>query len=223
MSAGMHSQRTVNVFSGEDVPEYLAVFIGGFGDVWLGLSSRLEKQFSGFLPGVKYASAYYHWNGGSRSVLSDRCGRISEELEQVRRKLPYMPVVLVGHSYGGSGAVEVARRMTARHAVDLCLITIDAVARRQKNDRPEAVNWWGNSYLGEGGGLVEVVPRVGGRWGHCPGADMNLPFSGFQKDKAGNLYSHSRPGPMLYEAPSDEACSLFEAAAAWLEGKAVRG
>lgn len=121
------------------------------------------------------------------------------------------------HSYGGSCAVEVARRQAPCPA-PLCLLTIDAVARRQKNSRPESVDWWGNSYLGEGGGFMDAVPRMGGRWGHCSGADVNLSFSGFRADRAGHPYCHRRPGPMLYESPSEEERSLYEEAAFWLRG-----
>lgn len=218
MGSVMHFQRTLNLFPREGVPGYLAVFIGGFGDVVAGCLSRVEQRFSGFLPEVAHATAYYHWDGGGCGVFMDRCGKIAEELEAVRRKYPGLPVVLVGHSYGGSCAVEVARRQSVQ-AAPLCLLTIDAVARRQKSARPACVEWWGNTYLREGGGLMDVIPRIGGRWGHCAGADVNLAFSGFQRDREGCFYSHRRPAPMLYESPVEGERSLFQAASAWLEGR----
>ena len=138
------------------------------------------------------------------------------ELEELRRSYPGLPVVLIGHSYGGSCAVEVARRQSVQ-AAPLCLLTIDAVARRQKSVRPACAEWWGNAYLRDGGGFMDAVPRIGGRWGHCAGADANLAFSGYSRDRKGRLYSHRRPAPMLYEPPGEEACSLFQAAASWLE------
>ena len=112
MGAVMHFQRTLNRFSRENVPGYLAVFIGGFGDMFAGCLSRVEKGFPGFLPGVAYATAYYHWDGGGCGVFFDRCGKIAVELEELRRRYPGLPVVLIGHSYGGSCAVEVARRQS---------------------------------------------------------------------------------------------------------------
>ena len=218
MGSVMHFQRTLNLLSRGSAPGYLAVFIGGFGDVVAGCLSRVEKRFPGFLPGVAHATAYYHWDGGGCGVFLDRCGKIAAELEELRRECPGLPVVLVGHSYGGSCAVEVARRQSVQ-AAPLCLLTIDAVARRQKNARPACVEWWGNAYLRDGGGFMDVVPRIGGRWGHCAGADANLAFSGYRRDREGRLYSHRRPAPMLYEAPLEETCSLFQAASAWLEGR----
>ena len=137
MGAVMHFQRTLNRFSRENVPGYLAVFIGGFGDMFAGCLSRVEKGFPGFLPGVAYATAYYHWDGGGCGVFFDRCGKIAVELEELRRRYPGLPVVLIGHSYGGSCAVEVARRQSVQ-AAPLCLLTVDAVARRQKSVLPPA-------------------------------------------------------------------------------------
>lgn len=214
--SGMHPQRTLNIFSAGQKPDYLTVFIGGFGDVLVGSLSRVEQSFPGFLPDAGHVSAYYHWDGGGLGVFLDRCGRIAEQLNAVREALPEVPVILVGHSYGGSCAVEVARRQSSGGA-PLCLLTIDAVARRQKNKRPSCADWWGNAYLSEGGGLFDVVPRIGGRWGHCEEADTNLAFSGFQSDQDGCLYSHRRPGAMLYEAPEAGLSSLYAAASVWLE------
>lgn len=170
----MHFQRTLNRFSRENVPGYLAVFIGGFGDMFAGCLSRVEKDFPVFAGcGVR--------NGllplGRRRLrrVFDRCGKIAVELEELRRRYPGLPVVLIGHSYGGSCAVEVARRQSVQ-AAPLCLLTVDAVARRQKSVRPACVEWWGNAYLRDGGGFMDAVPRIGGRWGHCAGADANLAF-----------------------------------------------
>lgn len=221
IGAAMHFQRTLNMLALEKAPDYLVVFIGGFCDVLAGCLSRVERNFPGFLKGACHATAYYHWDGGGCSVFLDRCGRIAMELEEARRRWPELPVILIGHSYGGSCALEVARRQAVQ-AFPLCLLTLDAVARRQKNVRPDSVEWWGNSYLREGGGFMDVIPRIGGRWGHCSGADMNMAFSGFLRDHSGRFYSHRRPGPFLYEPPEKGKSSLFEAASLWLAGKMRR-
>lgn len=84
----MHFQRTLNLLSRGSAPGYLAVFIGGFGDVVAGCLSRVEKRFPGFLPGVAHATAYYHWDGGGCGVFLDRCGKIAAELEELRPGMP---------------------------------------------------------------------------------------------------------------------------------------
>ena len=45
MGSVMHFQRTLNLLSRGSAPGYLAVFIGGFGDVVAGCLSRVEKKF----------------------------------------------------------------------------------------------------------------------------------------------------------------------------------
>lgn len=217
----MHPQRLLSIPSGGLPPDYAAVFIGGFGDGLTGCLSRAERRFSGFLPDRKHVSAYYHWDGGGLGIFLDRCGRIADDLRLFQKQLPGTPVVLVGHSYGGSCAVEVARRLDDGMA-PLCLLTIDAVARRQGSERPVTVDWWGNVWLGEGGGLMDAVPRVGGRWGCCPGADMNAAFSGYSLDGFGHLYSHQRPEPMLYDPAERGVPSLHQAASVWLAHRMAR-
>lgn len=164
----MHFQRTLNLLSRGSAPGYLAVFIGGFGDVVAGCLSRVEKRFPGFLPGVAHATAYYHWDGGGCGVFLDRCGKIAAELEELRRECPGLPVVLIGHSYGGSCAVEVARRQAVQ-AAPLCLLTIDAVARRQKNARRPAWNGGGTPTCGTGAASWTWCPGSAAAGGTAPG------------------------------------------------------
>lgn len=73
-------------------------------------------------------------------------------------------------------------------------------------------------YHWDGGGIMDVVPRIGGRWGVCNGADVNLAFSGYCHDSKGRFYTHKRPAPLLYECPSEDGQSLFRLATEWLKG-----
>lgn len=171
----MHFQRTLNRFFPRKRSRVSGCVHRRFRGHVCGLFEPCGERISRFLPGVAYATAYYHWDGGGCGVFFDRCGKIAVELEELRRRYPGLPVVLIGHSYGGSCAVEVARRQSVQ-AAPLCLLTVDAVARRQKSVRPACVEWWGNAYLQDGGGFMDAVPRIGGRWGHCAGADANLAF-----------------------------------------------
>ncbi len=197
------------------MPAYQVVFIGGFADAWAGCLSRMERDFSGFLTDAPFAGAYYHWDGGGCGVFRDRCDRIAADVDAARRAHPDLPFVLVGHSYGGSCALEVARRQTA-HAMPLCVVTIDPVARRQKPARPACVDWWGNSYLVKAWGIKDVLPAIGGRWNYCAGADVNLEFSGRNKDIYGRKFCHDRPNAMFTEAPEAGVKSLFDCVAEWL-------
>ena len=208
MGSVMHFQRTLNLLSRGSAPGYLAVFIGGFGDVVAGCLSRVEKRFPGFLPGVAHATAYYHWDGGGCGVFLDRCGKIAAELEELRRECPGLPIVLIGHSYGGSCAVEVARRQSVQ-AAPLCLLTIDAVARRQKNARPACVEWWGNAYLRDGGGFMDVVPRIGGRWGTAPGRTPTWLFPATGATGRAAFIPTGGPLPCCMKPPRKKRAAFF--------------
>lgn len=204
-------------------PSHMAVFIGGYGDFWMGISRRTCLGFKGFVEQGACLKGYYHWDGGGWGMLGDRCHHIAADLAQAGRLMPGVPLVITGHSYGGSAAMEVARELhrIAPGVSPLIVLTIDAVSRRQPRTRAQGVLFWGNSYLYEGGGPIDVVPRIGGRWGASPEADLDLAFSGYAESSPGLKYSHRRPVPMIFQGPDgDPAGSLAAGAAAVLRGLA---
>ncbi len=82
---------------------------------------------------------------------------------------------------------------------------------------PGAADWWGNSYLKEGGGWKDIIPRIGGRWGYYVAADVNMAFSGYAVDVCGRPYVHDRPEPMLRETSDVNLPSLFDEVVEWLQ------
>lgn len=184
--------------------DYAVVFIGGFIDWLIGVSWRQYRDFEGFDLPMKGLKGFYHWDGGHLGMLADGCHGIADDLNALLAVKPDLHLILVGHSYGGSAAMEVARHLTGVRGGALMVLTLDAVSRRQSCARAPGVDFWGNAFLFRGGGFLDVVPRIGGRWGSCPDADVNLPYDGYIRDRAGNLYSHRRPASMLREAPIGE-------------------
>lgn len=186
-------------------PSHIAVFIGGFGDCCIGISRRTCLAFEGFVEGGRCLKGYYHWDGGAWGMLGDRCHRIAADLAGAAARLPGVPIVVTGHSYGGSAAMEVARELHRLGSeAPLVVLTIDAVSRRQPKTRAQGVLFWGNSYLYEGGGPIDMIPRIGGRWGAAPEADLDLAFSGFAESSPGVRYSHRRPVPMIFQGPDGD-------------------
>lgn len=198
-------------------PAYLALFVGGFGDFCSGMMHRVWKDFDGFFPGIPYVKSYYHWDGGALGLMLDRHQIIARDIALSESVWGNVPVVLVGHSYGASAAMEALRLIDhARGRRDLIVLTVDAVSRRQPKTRAEGVLFWGNSYLREGTDLLDWVARAGGRWGETPDADIDLVFSGRDESSPGVRYSHRNPGPMFYDGPGREGEGLFGHAAAVL-------
>lgn len=199
----MYPQQHLPLNKSEPPPGYAVVFIGGFGDVYLGISKRLHDAFEGFLPEIPFHKSFYHWDGHSLGLLHDNHARIASHIAAYQQRYPDIPIILVGHSYGGSASMAVARKLKIHggNPERLIVLTIDAVSRRQPKTRAQGILFWGNSYLYEGGGLVDIIPRVGGRWGQCQDADIDLSYSGYARGNSGRAFSHREPSPMLYESP----------------------
>ncbi len=189
-------------------PDYAVVFVGGFGDKWLGITHGLWKEFNGFdVPG-RWISGYYHWDGDGWGMASDKCDRIASDLDHLLSRFPETHLVLIGHSYGGSASMQVAR-LLAQDASRIDVLTVDAVSRRQPSERAKGVGLWINTYLSCGGGWLDVVPRVGGRWGACEGADVNMAYDGtIDVPGRGLRFSHQYPKSMMYEAPTSGEAPL---------------
>ena len=184
--------------------DYAVVFIGGFVDWLIGISWRMCRDFAGFDIPMKGIKGFYHWDGGSWGMLSDGCLGIADDLNALITVNSALHLILIGHSYGASAAMEVARHLDSSHRGELMVLTIDAVSRRQSSTRAAGVDFWGNAFLSRGGGLLDAVPRIGGRWGGCPDADVNLSYDGYSRDRMGRLYSHRDPVPMLWDTPDRE-------------------
>lgn len=191
----------------EAAADCTTLFIGGFLDGLMGRQRRTMRELPPWQPGVSEHRAYYHWDGGGLGVLDDQCLRIRDDLAAYRERHPGLPVILCGHSYGGSAAMHIARHLPRQPGL-LVLITLDAVSRRQSRDRAPRLDKWFNVYLKNAATLADLVPKIGGRWGHCPDADANLAFDGAQHDASGRLYSHHHPLPLLTDAPAGAAACV---------------
>ncbi|MEG0722807.1 MAG: alpha/beta hydrolase [Akkermansia sp.] len=205
----IHRQRPIHEVS-EGCIDCATIFIGGFGDWLMGVCDCQCREFPEWGDCLTGVRAYYHWDGGSWGMLYDRCLMIADDVNNFCQHYPEAHIILVGHSYGGSAAMEVARHLEVSVSSQLIVLTLDAVSRRQSSARAERVDFWGNAYLSRGGGWRDVVPRLGGRWGDCDEADINLSYDGYAQDADGFYYSHLRPGPMLMGTPTrGEGQSLF--------------
>ncbi len=182
--------------------ECASLFIGGFGDWLTGRQLQTMRRLPPWKPGLREIRAYYHWDGGGYGMLGDRCLRIRDDLAAWRRRHPGVPVVLCGHSYGGSAAMHVLRHLPEGDA-PIVLITLDAVSRRQSAARAPHLAAWFNVYLQPSATLVDCVPQIGGRWGHCPDADLNLSVDRSQKDARRRHFTHNRPLPLLTDLPEN--------------------
>lgn len=146
--------------------------------------------------------------------MRDNCLRIRDDLAAWREKHPHAPAVLCGHSYGGSAAMHILQHLPEGNA-PLILVTLDAVGRRQLRTRAPRIAAWFNVYLQPSATLVDIIPQIGGRWGHRPDADLNLAVDRRHRDSCQRHFTHNRPLPQMTDIPPEKPgylCGLVAAA-----------
>jgi|GEM_PF-4105468 len=146
-------------------PRPVVVFIGGFGDA---LNRNVVRVF------CAYDAAWEHTRKLYFGYDADRGGM----MRAIRDSARGGPVVLVGHSYGGDTAYELADSLGARVRL---LVTLDPVSPRREGQsvpRPAAVGRWINVRVGSAPGLSScgLAGVLGGAWGPQPAADADLRF-----------------------------------------------
>ena len=98
---------------------YIA-FFGGAGDDWESskLIERLADEWRRHY--LQYVVKYYTWNMGATAI---------RELHHILKNCPHKnsKVLLIGHSWGGDTAYDVAQDM---HKYSVALITLDPVSKR---------------------------------------------------------------------------------------------
>lgn len=185
------------------------VFVGGFGDYFTGLTLRAGHKIlkSGVLGDPEqFLTSYYHWNGGGVTVFQDKVATISPDILALRHHAPHLPIVLVGHSYGGSACMHVARLLheqsTDLPPHKLFLLTADPVSRRQSKTRAPGLDYWVNTYIQHGRTPHDLLPKLGGHWQHCPDADTNICYHGTEFTSHGTRHGHANLlGLLGFELP----------------------
>ena len=168
------------------------VFIGGARDSQDGNMNRLYKRVANDDHYNDGEMAYYYW-ANKYMILA--------AIREYWRICPNSKVVLLGHSYGGDTAMDVAESLKGREKV--VLVTLDPVsnfdAYNWKNKRPKSIEYWINAYVEKNmcdifapipiaGQLIsgvytlytsnhlDAIASLGGKWGHEDAADVNIAF-----------------------------------------------
>ncbi len=192
------------------------VFIGGFAEKVAARFRRLYESTPPLPAEGRQLRAHYCWDGGRGNVFFHSTARIRRELEAFFAVNPRADLVIIGHSYGGSAAMDVLRHLKGPHGRVL-VATIDPVSRRERSyprQRPEGVDFWVNSYCSDYEDIKDSLAWVGGAWKHCPQADMNLPFSGKEHDRRGKRYQHAYPLQLFEDRSTATNSSAYEELAA---------
>ncbi len=191
------------------------VFVGGFSEQVL-LHFRQVYENTPLLPCKgRQLRAYYAWDSGTGNLFFHSTWKLQRDLRAFLAVNPQADVVLLGHSYGGSAIMDALRKLDdVPHSGQVLVVTIDPVSRRKRSkprERAPMVDFWVNSYCSAYRNVRDVAAWAGGPWRHCEQADVNLAFSGTQRDADGDRYAHVYPEPMLMEvAPGAEKSAYQE-------------
>lgn len=194
--------------------ELAVVMIGGFGDE---ISGIIEQTARFMPPLAKHeARAYYHWNGGVPADAAQGVRLIAEHVRRFQQSNPQANVVLLGHSFGASTALQVAQLLAPATQAQvesrgrILLLTIDPSDRMVQPKRPAAVTWWGNCYVVHSQSDHDFIVEWGGRWGHCQEADVNIRFDGRRTDEYGQQFIHDNALALLLSARGSGSRSLYQ-------------
>ncbi|MFI3244577.1 MAG: alpha/beta hydrolase, partial [Akkermansia sp.] len=160
------------------------IFVGGFLDCFFG---SVRRSFNDLPPlqnrgkDYKEVRAYYHWEGNEGNIFSHNTDVATQAALKWIELNPKGTLVIIGHSYGGSASMDIARRIPKDFAGKLLVATLDPVSRRERSQprqRAPRVDYWVNAYVTKRRAFHELFIMMAGTWNHCPQADQNLRFYG---------------------------------------------
>lgn len=177
-----------------DCKKVTFIFVGGAMDSANGNMAACKKSLLDSDPRNTYS--YYHWDTDAEAL--------AQTIQQYQKKCPKTNIVLVGHSYGGDTAMDIAEALEGT-GQKIILVTLDPVSEfdlfNWSSEKPDSVEYWINAYVAKGlgdymatvyvvgqllggfttlisgKGLSNTVATLGGKWGHESGADVNIEFS----------------------------------------------
>jgi pimeloyl-ACP methyl ester carboxylesterase len=173
----------------------LVVFVGGALDEW---NRNLLKVFCAYDA---------RWER-TRKLYVMHTEDAADVRRRVLREAAGAPVALIGHSYGGNYAYELANAMHGDGGVAL-LVTLDPVsgpAGPRIPLEPGTAGRWIHVWAGSGIGLSScgLAGALGGAWGSQPRADADLRFPPDPSDDDPSM-DHCKTEQMIRLAPIQDA------------------
>lgn len=189
------------------------IFIGGFAEQVL-CRFRTVYESTPILPVKgKQVRACYAWEGARGCLLFHSTKLIREDIEAFLKTNPGADLVFVGHSYGGSAVMDVMRHLNTDAYGRVIAVTLDAVSRRDRSfpkERAKGIDHWINVYCSPYRHPKDIAAIVGGQWQECEQADVNLCFSGKERDAKDRRYQHARPDSLFTEKNKQADASAYD-------------
>jgi RHS repeat-associated protein len=166
LAAGVNTYAYVrsNAVSRIDSNGLLDVFIGGAMDGTTRIVASYQQAYG--LAHSNRSSLYFEWGQASNVIDAVRRARGKNKCE---------PINIVGHSYGGSTASSVSRKLKAAGIDVNLLVTVDPVSRIWSRGSGAASSWVDiNAAPGSSNGFSgDTWAALGGKWGSWPDGKAN--------------------------------------------------
>lgn len=205
-------ERRIQVRLPQEKADVAFIFIGGFAEQLLANFRRVYESTPVLPVPGEHVRAYYAWDGARGCLPFHSTRLIREDINAFLKINPDVDFVFVGHSYGGSAVMDVVRQMDT-HRGKIIAVTLDAVSCRDRShprERAEEVDYWVNVYCDPYRNIKDFAAYIGGPWRACEQADVNLCFSGKDRDSEGERFRHTRPKSLFTEKHADEGASAHE-------------
>ena len=169
------------------------VFIGGNFDSHSRIVKTYQLNFA-----VKYSGRqtnYFQWHQ-QEEIIAD--------IHEFMRQNPGESINLIGHSYGGTTAANVAEALAVDGVRIETLITIDPVSRWwSRSSNAGNVDYWVNVLadpLSSNGFEGDLWATLGGRWGEWPSERADIHFSA--------PFHHNEFSDLIEFSPQDDLSAL---------------
>jgi pimeloyl-ACP methyl ester carboxylesterase len=149
-----------NPISHADPSGLLDVFVGGLSDSTSGIVSTYQKYYAETNP--DRSSIYFQWNQGTA---------IEQAIRDALKQNPCEPINIIGHSYGGATAANVARDLSQNGIIPDLLETVDPVSYQKT---PGVADVWVDINSAPATtDSSDVVAAIGHKWGNWPSGSAN--------------------------------------------------
>ncbi|MBQ3524901.1 MAG: hypothetical protein IJA63_01385 [Akkermansia sp.] len=196
----------------QEKADVAVIFIGGFSEQVLTHFRAVYEMTPPLPTGGKQVRAFYAWDGGRGCLPFHSTRLLRNDLQAFLKINPEADIIFIGHSYGGSAIMDAIRKLDCSHGKILA-VTLDAVSCRERSmprHRAPGVDYWINVYCHPYRHPKDLAAMVGGQWRECPQADVNICFSGKQRDAKGRRYQHARPDALFTETSPPTGISALE-------------
>lgn len=193
--------------------EVAVVFVGGFTEQTLLHFRGVYEKMPPLPCKGRQLRAYYAWDSGTGNLLFHSTWKLQRDLRAFLRLNPGADVVLLGHSYGGSAIMDALRHVQdVPHEGKVLVVTVDPVSRRERScprERAPQVDFWINAYCSPYTNVQDFAAWLGGPWGRCGQADVNLHYPGTQRGADGARFAHVYPEPLVMEPAPGSSKSTY--------------